>query len=192
MARRGLPASTPLVVSLPLVVVAALGCGSEAPVRSPASAATPIVRTTSAIAPRVAPPPPNATAATAGSIQLSNELSSACRIQFGDVDRAPKFDFDQSELLPEDREILDQVARCVTSGPLKGRALLLVGRADPRGEAEYNMVLGEHRADSVARYLESLGVPGDKIAETSRGKLDATGTDEETWRKDRRVDIALR
>jgi len=179
MARRGLPASTPLVVSLPLVVVAALGCGSEAPVRSPASAATPIVRTTSAIAPRVAPPPPNATAATAGSIQLSNELSSACRIQFGDVDRAPKFDF-------------DQVARCVTSGPLKGRALLLVGRADPRGEAEYNMVLGEHRADSVARYLESLGVPGDKIAETSRGKLDATGTDEETWRKDRRVDIALR
>jgi outer membrane protein OmpA-like peptidoglycan-associated protein len=53
------------------------------------------------------------------------------------------------------------------------------------------MVLGESRADSVRDYLMSLGVPKENLTETSRGKLDATGTDEATWRIDRRVDVDL-
>ena len=85
--------------------------------------------------------------------------------------------------------MLDQVARCVTTGPLKGRTLRLTGRADPRGEQEYNMTLGSSRADAVARYLRALGVTSNQLTETSRGKLDATGTDEASWQLDRRVDI---
>lgn len=124
-------------------------------------------------------------------VGLSPELARACNIVVNNVDRAPKFDFDNSGLLPEDRSALAEVAKCVTTGPLRGRALRLVGRADTRGEAEYNLVLGEHRAGSVRSYLKGLGVDDRKLAETSRGKLDATGRDEEGWRRDRRVDIML-
>jgi peptidoglycan-associated lipoprotein len=125
-------------------------------------------------------------------ISVSDDIAKACKISFGDVNRAPKFDFDRSELLPEDRDVLDQIARCLTTGSLKGRALALVGRTDSRGEPEYNMGLGEHRAGSVRLYLTRLGVDARKVGETSRGELDATGTDENGWRKDRRVDISLR
>jgi peptidoglycan-associated lipoprotein len=53
------------------------------------------------------------------------------------------------------------------------------------------MALGERRAGSASRYLTALGVDGGKLAETSRGKLDATGSDEHGWARDRRVDIVL-
>ena len=74
------------------------------------------------------------------------------------MSRAPKFDFDNSSLEPQDVTVLQQIAKCVTNGPLKGRSLLLTGRADPRGEVEYNFALGEHRADAVDTYLAQLGV----------------------------------
>jgi peptidoglycan-associated lipoprotein len=67
----------------------------------------------------------------------------------------------------------------------------LIGRADPRGDSEYNMVLGGRRASSVATTLEQLGMSSQKISSTSRGEMDATGTDEATWAKDRRVDVLL-
>jgi peptidoglycan-associated lipoprotein len=124
-------------------------------------------------------------------LSVSADLVHACNIQFGEVDHAPKFDFDRSALLPQDRDVLDQVAKCVTTGPLAGRSLELVGRADPRGGVEYNFVLGEHRAASVEAYLGALGVDKAKMTETSRGELDATGTDEAGWQRDRRVDVTL-
>jgi peptidoglycan-associated lipoprotein len=129
---------------------------------------------------------------TGSAVSVSGEIMDACNITFENVDRAPKFDFDKSALLPQDRNVLDQVAKCVTTGPLKGRTLKLIGRADPRGEVEYNFVLGEHRAGSVESYLAQLGVGQSKMAETSRGKLDANGTDEAGWQRDRRVDLVLR
>jgi peptidoglycan-associated lipoprotein len=150
--------------------VLALGCAKK-----PAQDAS---KTTSGRAPRA-------------SVNVADDLVRLCNIQVGDVSRAPKFDFDEAALLPEDRAILDQVARCLTTGPLKGRSVTLIGRADPRGEIEYNMVLGDHRADAVRTYLAKLGVHEERMSQTSRGELDAQGTDEETWRADRRVDIAL-
>ena len=125
-------------------------------------------------------------------IKPSDELIKLCKITFNaNTDRAPKFAFDESEVLPQDRDVLVQIARCVTTGPLRGRGLALVGRADPRGETEYNMILGEHRAESVSLYLSLLGVEPEKMAKTSRGELDADGADENGWSHDRRVDIDL-
>ncbi|HEY8074161.1 MAG TPA: OmpA family protein [Labilithrix sp.] len=126
-----------------------------------------------------------------GNINVSRDLVAQCSIQVNDVGRAPKFDFDEAALLPEDRDVLEQVARCVTQGPMKGRKLLLVGRADPRGETEYNMVLGQNRADTVRDYLLHLGVAYEKLGGTTRGELDAEGKDEDGWKRDRRVDILL-
>jgi len=129
---------------------------------------------------------------TTSGVNVSDEIARACKIDFDNAGTAPKFDFDTSALRPAERSVLEQVAACVTTGPLEGRSLALVGRADPRGEVEYNFLLGESRAGSVESYLTALGVDGSRIATTSRGKLDATGTDEAGWQVDRRVDIDLR
>jgi outer membrane protein OmpA-like peptidoglycan-associated protein len=53
------------------------------------------------------------------------------------------------------------------------------------------MVLGDHRADAVHIYLTRLGVGENRMSKTSRGELDAEGKDDDSWSRDRRVDIAL-
>ena len=69
--------------------------------------------------------------------------------------------------------------------------MALIGRADPRGTEEYNLGLGSRRAASVSQYLARLGVGQPQLGVTTRGAIDATGTDESGWRQDRRVDIQL-
>ncbi len=149
------------------------------------------------------PPPAQAPVATNGDtakpaakprksdqdVSLSKNIKDVCKID--DSDRAPKFDFDSSDLSSDDREVLKQVAVCMTTGPLKGKSVELVGRADNRGEQEYNMTLGESRATKAIKFLVSLGVEQGRMKETSRGALDATGNDEEGWAKDRRVDVRI-
>lgn len=126
-----------------------------------------------------------------GNVSVSNDIAQSCKMDLNNVDHAPKFVTDESSLEPQDQSVLQQVATCVINGPLKGRSLKLVGRADPRGEVEFNFVLGEHRAGTVENYLSSLGVDKSQLSETSRGKLDATGVDSVGWERDRRVDITL-
>jgi outer membrane protein OmpA-like peptidoglycan-associated protein len=53
------------------------------------------------------------------------------------------------------------------------------------------MVLGGRRADNIKTAIVEAGMPTDKVATTSRGELDSTGTDEASWFKDRRVDVVL-
>src|SRR5262245_53670940 len=124
-------------------------------------------------------------------IALSADLAQACGIQ-ANHDVPPNFDYNKAELAAEDRAILEKVATCLTTGPLKGRGLDLIGRADPRGTQEYNMGLGARRASAVGDYLRRLGVKPPQLAESTKGDLEATGTNEETWAKDRRVDLNLR
>ena len=148
--------------------------------------------------PSVEPPPVPVTSAVleaptpTSTVTVSSELMAACHLDFSNVDSAPKFDFAQSTLSADDQGALRQVAECVTTGPLAGRSLALVGHADPRGEDEYNMVLGAHRATSAGEFLATVGVSRDRVSESSRGKLDATGTSEDGWVRDRRVDVVLR
>jgi outer membrane protein OmpA-like peptidoglycan-associated protein len=122
-------------------------------------------------------------------IALSDDIRKICRIE--ETEQSPRFEYDSSDLTGLDRTVLSQVARCLTTGPLRGQAVQLIGRADPRGETEYNMTLGEMRAGGVHKYLVGLGVPPSQMTPTSRGELDATGTDEEGWELDRRVDMRL-
>ena len=131
------------------------------------------------------------TGAKVGNVRLDDELTRLCNVTFDNAERAPKFDYDEAALMPQDRDVLEQVAKCVTTGPLRGRKLALVGRADPRGETEYNMVLGDHRADAVHVYLARLGVGIAAMSKTSRGELDSEGKDDDSWQRDRRVDIRL-
>jgi peptidoglycan-associated lipoprotein len=139
-------------------------------------------------APKAAPPAAQQASPT---VFVSDDLAKQCTLHMDNVQQAPKFDYDAASLEPADRNVLDEIATCVTKGPLKGRHLQLVGRADPRGTEEYNMGLGSRRAGTVRDYLKRLGVGQGQIAQTTRGALDANGTDESGWKQDRRVDITL-
>ena len=129
--------------------------------------------------------PPNTP--TASNVAISEEVVKACAIPEGDA----YFAFDSSHLTESDFAPLDAVAKCFTSGPLQGRKMRLVGHADPRGLMDYNLTLGQSRADSVALYLVARGLSPLQATSTSRGAMDATGTDEATWARDRRVDVLL-
>jgi len=103
----------------------------------------------------------------------------------------PKFDFDSSALSSSTTDILDALAECLIGGAAKEQDLQLVGHADPRGEEEYNLGLGQRRATKVESYLRGRGVSNGRIETSSRGEFDAIGTNEATWGPDRRVDITL-
>ena len=124
-------------------------------------------------------------------IAVSGDIVTLCKIKAA-ATANPTFDYDKEELTPEDRNVLDQLATCMTAGALKGKGVSLIGRADPRGTEEYNLGLGSRRAHSVSLYLGRLGVNQPQLAVTTRGALDASGTDEAGWAKDRRVDVQLK
>jgi peptidoglycan-associated lipoprotein len=124
-----------------------------------------------------------------GGLHISEAIVQACGLRR--YAPPPMFDYDSAILAEQDRTVLADVARCFSEGPLRDKGVSLVGRADPRGEGEYNLALGESRADSVRRYLRDMGVAPQKVLATSRGEIDAVGKDEEGWALDRRVDIEL-
>ncbi len=124
---------------------------------------------------------------TASNVSISDEIRTKCGISDADA----YFPFDSSHLTSKDRTPLDLVAKCFTNGPLAGHSVKLVGRADPRGESDYNVTLGQSRADAVGVYLDTHGMSKGKTLTSSRGSMDATGTDESGWQRDRRVDVML-
>ena len=157
-----------------------------------------------AVTPTPPPPTPAAAADTkpapkvtgdqqvSPNLALSGDLVSLCGIKAASLTADPHFDYNKDALTKSDRDVLDQLATCLTTGPLKGKAVALIGRADPRGTEEYNLGLGSRRATSVGEYLSHLGVAQPQLAVTTRGALDATGTDEAGWAQDRRVDVQLK
>ena len=164
------------------IIALSIGCSKQHAVKTtpPAVATAP-----------TAAKPPAPVAPVSPNVAVSDDLAKQCMLKLDNTPAAPKFDYDTSELLPADRDVLEQVATCVTTGPLKGKKLELTGRADPRGTVEYNLGLGSRRANTVAGYLEKLGVGQTQLGETTRGALDAAGNDEATWKTDRRVDLRL-
>ena len=120
-------------------------------------------------------------------IQIADDIKKACGI----TDAEAFFAYDSANIREPDRVVLKKLAVCFSTGPLKGRQMRLVGHADPRGDEEYNMSLGNRRADNVKNAIVDAGLAAAQVATTSRGEMDATGTDEASWEKDRRVDVLL-
>jgi peptidoglycan-associated lipoprotein len=175
-----------------LALTTGVGCGGKKASKPKA----PVVKKETPTPTKTDPKPPEQITSdqmVSPAVAISPDIAQACSIAIPaqQPDLNPNFDYDKEDLMAEDRAVLEKIATCLTSGPLKGRSVQLVGRADPRGTDEYNLGLGSKRANSVGQFLGRLGVPNPQIGQTTRGAIDATGTNEEGWRKDRRVDILL-
>ncbi len=103
--------------------------------------------------------------------------------------RVVYFDFDSFLLRAEDKPVLEGYAKALVAQ--RDRRMALEGHADERGGREYNLALGQKRAESVARALELLGVNPAQLEAVSYGEerpADAAST-EAAWAKNRRVEL---
>lgn len=97
------------------------------------------------------------------------------------------FDFDKSDIRPDARETLKKNAEFMKASP-KAK-VQIEGHCDERGTNEYNLALGERRANAVKKYLSSLGVEADRLYTISYGEelpIDP-GHSEDAWGKNRRA-----
>ncbi|MBN2193207.1 MAG: OmpA family protein [Polyangiaceae bacterium] len=122
---------------------------------------------------------------TKAQIVVSDRIREACGIS----DAEAYFEYDSAQISRAGNALLERLADCFSTGPLKGVTMVLVGHADSRGSDEYNMVLGSRRAEAVKVALGGFGLDGDVVTTSSRGEMEATGIDTETWSRDRRVDV---
>jgi peptidoglycan-associated lipoprotein len=98
------------------------------------------------------------------------------------------FGFDSPNISEEAQGQLDQIATCLVE---QNTLVYLEAHADPRGTEEYNIMLTDRRGQSVKSYLETKGVTGTNLQVISKGNLEASGTDEASWQKDRRVEFVF-
>lgn len=98
------------------------------------------------------------------------------------------FDYATSAIAPEYVRVIQNDAQAVKSSG----EVTLEGNCDERGSAEYNLGLGQRRADEVKKLLVVAGLPASRIKTTSLGKEKpkATCHDESCWKENRRVDFA--
>lgn len=179
-------------LSLALVLLAALSvtaCGGKKS-RTPAT----VPGSGSASAPRPAPapsPPPSSPGSESGSSLSSFEDGDILSQSLEDLNAASPlvdihFEFDSAALSEEAKQTLERHAEWLTRYP--SVTILIEGHCDERGTVEYNLALGERRAMAAYNYLQSLGVPADRLKTISYGKefpLDPAHN-EAAWARNRR------
>ncbi len=101
------------------------------------------------------------------------------------------FDFDKYDIRPGDVEILKGNSALLKKFP--NVKIQIEGHCDERGTNEYNLALGERRANSTKKYLTSLGITADRISTISYGeeKPMDPGHNEEAWAKNRRAHFVI-
>lgn len=102
------------------------------------------------------------------------------------------FDFDQSVIRDDAKPILAGIAGYIAKNSVA--QLIIEGHCDSRGTAEYNMALGERRAEAARRYLAALGVKPSVLVTVSYGKEKpfTQGDSEEAWARNRRGHFLVR
>lgn len=104
--------------------------------------------------------------------------------------RSVYFELDSNIVKEEFKPLVSAHARYLQQN--RGQKVTIQGNADERGSREYNLALGQRRADAVKQMMTLLGAQGDQIETISFGeeKPRATGNDEQSWAENRRADIA--
>ena len=157
-----------VLVAVPLVAFVACSHAQPAPVAAPVAPPPPSVQV-------IAEPPPAPAATPVAPPQLTTV--------------SVYFDYDSSELLPEVRAVLEAFFDQAKKQP--DQRIRIEGNCDERGSREYNVALGQRRADAAKKYLTDLGLAADRITTISYGKERprALGHDAEAWKENRRDDL---
>jgi peptidoglycan-associated lipoprotein len=178
-----------LVYAAMCLVLVLAGCSSITPTRDETSRPAATASDSSASSDRVAPAAKEqssslASSGTTGAGDTSRDSSAAA---LGGVFETIYFEFDAATLSAEARKVLSQTAKRLI-GSKNPKGLKVEGHCDERGSAEYNMALGEKRAQAALNYLATLGVPAERLSYISYGKERpvASGHDEQAWAKNRR------
>jgi peptidoglycan-associated lipoprotein len=102
------------------------------------------------------------------------------------------FDYDSNAIKPEFQGLIEGNARWLTQH--RSAHVVVEGHTDERGGSEYNLALGQRRAEAVRHALELLGVQDSQVEAVSFGKEKPAveGHDEAAWAKNRRAEIAYR
>lgn len=169
---------SPLLFSLPLVLLAACSTTPKAP---PVETAKTTTTTTTAPAPAPAP---------VAHTDDAQALAAKLRQQVADLDsKSVFFDFDAYVVKSDYDAMLHDQAEFMKANAAD--KLVVQGNTDERGGSEYNLALGQKRAEAVRKALSVLGVPADRVEATSFGKEKprATCHDESCWSQNRRVDF---
>ena len=106
--------------------------------------------------------------------------------------RSVYFQYDSFVVQPEFQSVVEAHARYLSAN--KGKKVVIEGNTDERGGREYNLALGQKRADAVRRALATLGVDDTQMESISFGeeKLRAIGGDEASQAENRRADLSYR
>jgi len=139
----------------------------------------------------VTPPPAAPVVATPAPAPVDTMPAYRAKVQtrISDAFKTIYFSFDQSSLSDEGKATADAIGQLMKEVP--GITVRIEGHADERGTNEYNLALGERRAQAVQQYLVSYGVDAGRISVLSYGeeKPAAEGNDEASWAKNRRAEF---
>lgn len=170
-------------------LVLAAACGGKTPpeVVTPEPAPTPAPATP-------APATPTDDGEAARRAQAEAEARAAAERQKMLTDELTSmifFDFDRSDIRPDDATNLDRKAAILQANP--STRMRVAGHADERGSDEYNLALGSRRAASAKRYLENKGVDGGRIETVSYGEERPLqqGADEGAYAQNRRDEFTV-
>jgi peptidoglycan-associated lipoprotein len=107
------------------------------------------------------------------------------------ANRSVYFDFDSYVVREDGKEVVQNHAAYLGKNQ---RAILIQGNTDERGGSEYNLALGQKRAEAVRKSMAALGVPEARMEAVSLGeeKPKAEGHSEEAWSQNRRADIVYK
>jgi peptidoglycan-associated lipoprotein len=103
--------------------------------------------------------------------------------------RSIYFDYDSFSVKEDDKPLVSAHAKFLTDN--RNRKIIIQGNTDERGSREYNIALGQRRADSVKKMMMLLGVTDGQVETVSFGeeKPAVQGADEAAWSKNRRAEI---
>ena len=112
--------------------------------------------------------------------------------EVANVSRLVFFDYDSYVIKPEFQALIDAHARYIRAD--RSRKVVIEGHTDERGGREYNLALGQRRAEAVRRALGLLGVADSQVEAVSFGKEKpaTAGSDEASWAKNRRAELNYR
>jgi peptidoglycan-associated lipoprotein len=176
-----------LIPLLALALVAAGGCAKK---QAPATAAEMPIETERVAetpqAPAAEPAPAPETDVWSGDLAALNAY-----VREQGLLQTVYFDFDRAELRPDARERLAANARFLEQRP--ELIVAVEGHADERGTNEYNLALGDRRAESTRSYLGSLGVEGERTKAVSYGeeRPECTASAEDCWWRNRRAEFVI-